>query len=128
MDKYSSKQNLFKENETVEEKTAKIILENNLQVEIISSDSILELKNKNKMELEEFVRNYKLISQEIRQINEQNDHLMDNLRNMNKMALEQVIINEKLTKEIRELNEKTRIMIKNNPMNYRLTDQQKKGI
>ena len=128
MDKYSSKQNLFKENETVEEKTAEIILENNLQVEIISSDSILELKNKNKMELEEFVRSYKLISQEIRQLNEQNDHLMDNLRNMNKMALEQVIINEKLTQEIRELNEKTRIMIKNNPMNYRLTDQQKKGI
>ena len=80
------------------------------------------------MALEEFVRNSKLMSQEIRQLKEENNHLMDNLRIMNKMAVEQVIINEKITKEIRELNEKTRIMIKNNPKNYKLTDQQKKGI
>lgn len=80
------------------------------------------------MALEEFVRNSKLMSQEIRQLKEENNHLMDNLRIMNKMAVEQVIINEKMTKEIRELNEKTRILIKNNPKNYKLTDQQKKGI
>lgn len=80
------------------------------------------------MALEEFVRNSKLMSQEIRQLKEENNHLMDNLRIMNKMAVEQVIINEKITKEIRELNEKTRILIKNNPKNYKLTDQQKKGI